>query len=251
MWCSGFWAGLFFLQFFRVRWFLDVHSDLITGDDNSGKSVCEWLKVNLYRWLYVDASAFCAEKVTKVFVTRTMTPIGLFHWPRVGWWSTALAAILEHSSPECTDSTCFFSGFHRSDWNSDVTLCVCQQAHTGQNDLIIPDHKIAARKVYSALDFMDSANTRDKTNLVLDNRPVILSWNARKHWISWFTDWLRIFVVTRRELIFKQWPNWWEEQLVIILWSASRVGIWWLMLDFCLCSVSDIALMEICVLCSS
>ena len=61
--------------------------------------------------------------------------------------------------------------------------CVCQQAHTGQNDLIIPDHKIGACKVYSALDFMDPANTRDKRNLVLDNRTEILSWNARKHWI--------------------------------------------------------------------
>ena len=82
-------------------------------------------------------------------------------------------------------------------------VCVCQQAHTGQNDLIIPDHKIAARKVYSALDFMDSAITRDKTNLVLDNRPVILSWNARKHWISWFTDWLRIFVVLKTRINFQ------------------------------------------------
>ena len=184
-----------------------------------------------------------------------MTPIGLFHWPTAGEAQLLLQSlnipVLGGWTPQ---STCFFSGFHRSAWNSDVTLCVCQQAHTGQNDLIIPDHKIGARKVYSALDFMDSANTRDKTNFVLDNRPVILSWNARKHWISWFTDWLRIFVVEDENKFSKHYLT--EEmsakieQLVIILSSASRVGIWWLMLDFCLCSVSDIALMEICVLCS-
>ena len=36
-------AGPFFfrVQFFCTRCFLNVHSDLVTGDDNSGKSVCE------------------------------------------------------------------------------------------------------------------------------------------------------------------------------------------------------------------
>ena len=215
MWCSRFWADPFFFQ-------LLLQSEVFLGSLVSWRTqwyrngcqvttILENLSVNDLKWTFTGGFMLMPvlsvqKRWQKCLWQELWHPSDYFTDQGLDGEAQLLLQslnipVLGGWAPQ---STCFFSGFHRSAWNSDVTLCVCQQAHTGQNDLIIPDHKIGARKVYSALDFMDSAITRDKTNLVLDNRPVILSWNARKHWISWFTDWLRIFVVLKTRKFVQQ-----------------------------------------------